>query len=363
VLRFQANFLADGLVLCMGYSHSVFDGTGAGNILELLADCCRADPASIIFLSTTGDIESELRGLLSDPGVAVANPSQAAYAIHCAHTEVEPGSFPGMLCSSPFLLSSEKIECLREACNSLLPHLVRTYRGAQSSVIRPDPKWPQILSSNDVLTALLAVSVEKARETIGPRKNGSRSLAMAVDLRERLKPMPKHYLGNFVTTVWASHHQPVDKDPETMILRVLACNRPEIDRDDLLWIAHVAFRIRLGLNAINEEHIRGLVHYLQSQDNWEKIGIHFTDPIFISSWRHLKVYELDFGPGIGHVENFEMDVGTTDGVCVVMPANERAVGKTKKAPWDIRIVLNSEVMEALVTDTLFGWAMVKDASE
>ncbi|GIK05151.1 hypothetical protein Aspvir_009253 [Aspergillus viridinutans] len=347
----------------MGYNHSVFDGTGAGNVLEILADCCRADPASIVSLPTTGGIESELRGLLSDPGVAVANPCQAAYAINCAHTEVEPESFPAMLCSWPFLLSSEKIKCLREACNSLLPYLVRTYRGSQSSMIYPDPNWPQILSSNDVLTALLAVSVEKAREATGAQEHMSSSLAMAVNLRERLKPMPRHYLGNLVTTVWASHHRPAEKDPETMVSPVPACNHPEIDRDDLLWIAHVAFRIRLGLNAVNEEHIRGLLHYLHSQDDWEQIGIHFTDPIFISSWRHLKVYELDFGPGIGHVENFEMDVGTTDGVCVVMPANKRAVGKTEKAPWDIRIVLNSDVMEALITDTLFGWPMVRDASK
>lgn len=147
-----------------------------------------------------------------------------------------------------------------------------------------------------------------------------------------------------------------------MVLPVPACNRHEIDRDDLLWITHVAFRIRLGLNAINEEHIRGLIHYLHSQDDWEQIGIHFTDPIFISSWRHLKVYELDFGPTIGHAEHFEMDVGTTDGVCVVMPANTRAVGKTKKAPWDIRIVLNPEVLQALIASAIFGWAMVKDAS-
>lgn len=362
VLRFQANFLADGLMLCMGYNHSVFDGTGAGNILEMLADCCRANPNSILALPTNGDIESELRGLLSSPGVAVANASQEAYAINCAHTEVEPEPSSAMLYCWPFLLSSEKIECLQEACNSLLPHIVRLYSGTQSSLINQDTNWPHILSSNDVLTALLAVSIEKAREATGALGHMSRSLAMAVNLRERLKPMPRHYLGNLVTTVWVSHHRPAVKDLETMVLPVPACNRHEIDRDDLLWITHVAFRIRLGLNAINEEHIRGLIHYLHSQDDWEQIGIHFTDPIFISSWRHLKVYELDFGPTIGHAEHFEMDVGTTDGVCVVMPANTRAVGKTKKAPWDIRIVLNPEVLQALIASAIFGWAMVKDAS-
>jgi fumigaclavine B O-acetyltransferase len=363
VLRFQANFLADGLVLCMGYNHSVFDGTGAGTILEMLADCCRAGAASDISLITTSDIESELRGFLSSASVAVPKDSQAEYAINCAHTEVETQSFPTMLCNYPFLLSSDRIERLRDACNGLLPYVVETYSRAQTSPVNNDGKWPDFLSSNDVLTALLAISVKRAREAAPSPQPRSTSLAMAVNLRERLKSVPSHYLGNLVTTVWASHLEP-PKRPEALVSTCSTCEQLEIEMDDLLWIVEVAFRVRLGLNSIDEEHACGLIHYLHSQDDWEKIGIHFTDPVFVSSWRHLKVYRLDFGPGIGRIQNFEMDVGTSDGNCIVMPADFKKIdGKNKRPQWEVRLILNQEAMDALINDSLFSWARIKGTFE
>ncbi|KAJ5374688.1 O-acetyltransferase [Penicillium concentricum] len=363
VVRFQANLLAEGLVLCMGYNHAVFDGTGAGYILEMLADCCRAEPASIVSLPTTSEVESKLRVMLSDAAVALADDFQVEIPSHCVHTDIDPEPFPAMLCNQSFLLSSERIDCMRDACNGLLPHLVQTYRCLHELVVHPDMNWPKFLSSNDVLTALLAVSVEKARTAAGAQGQRSNSLAMAVEFRGRLKGMPAHYLGNLVTTVWATHNRPSENNPDTMAPTTPTFNLPGIDQDDLLWIAHVAFRVRLGLNAISDEYIRGLVHYLYSQDDWGQIGIPFTDPIFISSWRHLKVYELDFGLDIGQVENFEMDVGNSDGVCIVMPAHhKRAGGMTKKAPWDIRFILNPEVIEPLINNSLLLWAVAKGVS-
>ncbi|KAF7593459.1 hypothetical protein BBP40_011465 [Aspergillus hancockii] len=317
----------------MGYNHSVFDGTGAGAILEMLADCCRAGAASETSLTTAGDIESEPRGFLSSASVAVPKDSQAEYVINCAHTEVEADSFPAMLCNYPFLLPSEKIERLRDACNSLLPYLVDTYSRSQKSRVNDDAKWPGFLSSNDVLTALLAIEVERAREAAPSPQPKSTSLAMAVNLRKRLTLVPSHYLGNLVTTVWTPHLQPT-KRWDTLLSTSPACEQLEIEMSDLLWVADVAFRVRLGLSSIDEEHACGLIHYLHSQDDWEQIGIHFTDPVFISSWRHLKVYEPDFSPGIGQIQDFGMEVGTSDGA-----------------------------MDALMNDPLFGWARVIDTFE
>lgn len=358
VLRFQANFLADGLVLCMAYNHSVFDGTGAGTVLEMLADCCGADSARGISLITTGDIESKLRWSLSSASVAVSKDSQAEYAIYCAHTEVEADSFPTMLGNYPLLLCSEKIECLRDACNGLLPHVIYTYGRCRTLPANDDMNWPRSLSTNDVLTAFLAIGVERARQAAPSPQPRSTCLAMAVNLRGRLASMPSHYLGNLVTTVWASHFRSPNR-PGTLFLTCSTSKQLDIEMDDLLWIADVAFQVRLRLNSIDEEHACGLIHYLHRQDDWEQIGIHFTDPIFVSSWRHLKVYELDFGPGIGQIENFEMDVGTSDGICIVMPADSKKTDmKNKPPPWDIRLILNPEAKDAMIKDSLFCWAML-----
>lgn len=365
VVRFQANLLPDGLVLCMGYNHSVFDGTGAGTILEMLADCCRDGPEGIISLPITGELEDHLRQRLLD--AAVENPPREPYDMHCADTEMPVGDegCPAMFPTCAFLLSPERIDSLRDACNTLLGHLESAGTGSESqeTPYYSDARRPKYVSSNDVLTALLAVSVERAREIVGAQERESNSLAMAVDLRGRLKSMPKNYLGNLVTTVWASYHRPRESDPSGILQMIPKLNRPNIGDDDLLWIASVAIRIRLGLEAIDEKHIRGLVHYLQEKEDWAHFGIHFTDPIFISSWRHLKVYDLEFGPGLGKIEQFEMNVGNTDGLCVVMPANRR-VGKNEHKPlWDIRFILNPEVMEALTSqDSPFAWAMLTGGS-
>ncbi|KAF4211867.1 hypothetical protein CNMCM8980_003680 [Aspergillus fumigatiaffinis] len=153
----RANFLADGFVLCIVCNHSVFDGTGADIILEMLADCYRAEAASGISLVTTGDIESELRGFLSSASVTVPQESQAGYAISCAHMEVEAESFPTMLCNYSFLFSSEKLEQLRDA--------VEPTRALPLPPPRPDDaKWTGFRSSNEAFTALLAISAQRARE-------------------------------------------------------------------------------------------------------------------------------------------------------------------------------------------------------
>ena len=46
VLRFQANIFPSRIILVMSLSHFALDGTGAGTILEALAQCCRAKEGS-----------------------------------------------------------------------------------------------------------------------------------------------------------------------------------------------------------------------------------------------------------------------------------------------------------------------------
>ena len=45
VLRFQANMMTDGLVLCVTFDHRMTDGLGVLAILDSLAACCRGDSA------------------------------------------------------------------------------------------------------------------------------------------------------------------------------------------------------------------------------------------------------------------------------------------------------------------------------
>lgn len=75
VFRLQVNVLADGLVLAVGFHHSVFDATGAGRLIEKLAERCR-DPGSQN-LTPTSELKEEiyLRRLVDDAGMLTARSS------------------------------------------------------------------------------------------------------------------------------------------------------------------------------------------------------------------------------------------------------------------------------------------------
>ncbi|KAL5332217.1 transferase family-domain-containing protein [Aspergillus crustosus] len=336
VLRFQANIMTDGLVLTMSLHHFFADGTGAGLVLEALGECCRCAPSPSSFLSHAVDkanlsLVSKLaqeethlrervlntRGLYSD-NAHVPNCRDKTPNATDKTSPLPPPSVP-----RKFMFPADRIRHLKTACNNLLP----------------DAR----VSSNDVLTALLATAMH---DTMEPRGPPSTTLMMAVDLRRRLSP-PRYdsYLGNMATFL----HVPITRlsSPLDVITRAMGSNR--MSSHELQQIAEVALRIRQGLPTINEQFICNLIESKRDPtlSDWAPPS---PFNIFISSWRHMRPYHVNFGPALGHIDAFEMNPVPVNGTVVVMPPQ-----RGDHPLFEVNIALSdTKQFDALYKKWLFG---------
>ncbi|KAJ5405380.1 hypothetical protein N7465_006664 [Penicillium sp. CMV-2018d] len=323
VLRFQANIMSDGLVLTMTYHHSIFDGTGAGIVLEALGDCCRGpkpdEPLSL--LSQLARDEVKLRQVLLDTRpvghLDMPNPMSMMAKTASENESDKVSESPDNACpptpiTHKFSFCPVRLGRLKAHCDSLLPS--------------------PVLSSNDVLTALLAIGMHEARGIPAP----SGELVMAVNLRGRVHSLQlASYLGSLVTAL---------KVP-------LPPNRPpcecEIKHDDLQKLAQVASLIRQQLTSIDEQAVWQLIESKRVPNASAFAPSPFI--VSVSSWRHMKTHSVDFGPILGHIDTFEMDMPPFINSCVIMPRH-----MTKDPVWEVNITLaNNRSFDAIVKSSLF----------
>lgn len=375
VMRLQANVVADGVILSIALNHSAFDGTGTGVIHEMLAECCRAAAADVVpSLPTDGDQEAALRNHLTTAGeeghpeIDHSGEIGQSYAYESKEEEEDPkegdeASKPASkqllgagLQTRAFILSPERLEHLRKACSGFLPLLTRIY----SQKADRTKKWPTYLSSNDVLNGLLGVCIEKARGESGVNVSSpSRHLTFAVSFRKRLSTLPTHYLGNAVFPCRVYFQLPVDEHPDPdspeSSVDLQALEGSGIDGKRLLEIANQAFQSRAGILSYDDAFLRSFMAFVTGQPDYESMNLRFGDLIG-ASWRNLKIHSLDFGPGLGHVDNFELNIGVADGACVVLPETRRDSSATAQtAPWDVRISLKMPTMSEFERDSLITW--------
>ncbi|OQD86447.1 hypothetical protein PENSOL_c087G07416 [Penicillium solitum] len=322
MLRFQSNVMSDGLVLTMTYNHSIFDETGAGIILEALGECCRVPKTNehLSLLSQLARDEVKLRQVLlntrpvghsdiSDPKPMTANTASENGSEKVP--ESPDNACPPTPITRKFSFCPVRLGRLKAHCNSLLPS--------------------PILSSNDVLTALLAIGMHEARG-IAP----SGVFMMAVNLRGRLHSLElSSYLGNVVTALQ------VPLPPNR-----LSCEC-EMKHDDLQKVAQVASLIRQQVTSIDEQFVWQLIESKRVPD-----ASAFTPSPFlavVSSWRHMKTHSVDFGPILGHIDTFEMDMPPFINSSVIMPQH-----MTKDPVWEVNITLaNNSSFDTLVKSSLF----------
>lgn len=335
MLRFQANVMSDGLVLTMIYNHSVFDGTGAGIILEALGECCRGPKTDehLSLLSQLARDEVKLRQVLLDSrpvghlDIPDPKPTTANTASENVSEKVSESpdiASPPTPITRKFSFCPIRLGRLKSHCNSLLPS--------------------PILSTNDVLTALLAIGMHEARGIPAP----SGELMMAVNLRGRLHSLElSSYLGNLVTAV------PVPLPPNS-----LSCEC-EMKQDDLQKVAQVASLIRQQVTSIDEQFVWKLIESKRLPNASAYTPSPFL--VVVSSWRHMKTHSVDFGPILGHIDTFEMDMPPFINSSVIMPQH-----MTKDPVWEVNITLaNNSSFDALVKSPLFhleGESSVRTAS-
>ena len=374
VMRFQANVVDDGVILSMATSHSVLDGTGTGVVHELLAECCRAAAEGRApSLPTNNNEEATLRDRLTNAGDA-AHPEfdhskeiGQSYAYESkegdddkkeGEEESKPASrqlLEAGLATRAFIFSPEKLEHLRKACTSFLPLLTRIYSQTDSQ-----KKWPTFLSSNDILNGLLGSRIEKSRGESGlDVSSPARNLTFAVEFRKRLPSIPDHYLGNALFPGRFYFQVPGDEKPNfdapENAVDLKLVEGSGLDAITLFEVANQAFQSRAVIQSYNEPFLRSWTSFVTRQPDWEAMNLRFGD-LIVSSWRNLKINSLDFGPDLGQVDNFELNIGVADGACTILPETRRVPSAaTPKAPWDVRISLKTPTMAVFERDSLIDW--------
>lgn len=372
-LRFQANLLTDGVLLGMSINHHIADATGFGIIIKLLAESCCAPSAQDVPTLPNGEIELELRDQLSRNALSLdahqnvsGNQRESKFAAEIstkADSRKTRFSVPGLSTRS-FAFSHQKVVRLRDACSSILPILLHRHEGSQNGASSKNNDLSKLLSSNNVLAAMLGFCIERARTRHAPSLPESPGVLMPVNLRPHLSPpLPSYYIGNAIRIVQVPCRLPDEN--KTFDHGIDTESFEDIpsffNRKELLHVASIALQIGAAAKATRDEHIQGLLSNSHHQKDWNDTSSQ-KPGLWMSSWRHLPLYNLDFGPGIGQIDHFETQPGTLDGACVIMPADKNAGGFGGLAPWDVRLTLERKVMEYLVDDRIFRWALEDSSS-
>src|SRR5699024_1055459 len=117
---------------------------------------------------------------------------------------------------------------------------------------------------------------------------------------------------------------------------------------DLIHVAQLASQVRSKLQAMNEATAYSVASTISAQDEWNGTEGKPAE-VIVTSWRHLCVYDLDFGAGLGKMNNFGTAFGLVPGAAIILPT--RAPGKGD-SPWEVSISMKPGDFEKLENDPL-----------
>ncbi|RAL13813.1 fumigaclavine B O-acetyltransferase easN [Aspergillus homomorphus CBS 101889] len=343
-LRFVANMMADGIILAVGFNHLVFDGTGVGNILGILSQCCRGAQN----LTGLHELDLKLRQQLCLDGLAGRDAWKdfsASYSTESPFTCPPPGQWrtpkaSPLIESFRFTVKYRKIRQLKTICSAILTNTSHTRDEMDASP-------PAYVSSHDVLTSILAVCLRQSQPSTFQKPDYR--ISFAANLRSRMSPRwPELYLGNMLAMLHVPDSCLADRTDKHRA--IIAAHHIGMCSDDLIKITDTAAAIRHEIVSLTDSHIRGLIDHLRLQIDWGGMNIKGGD-FSVTSLRHLKVYGFDFGGDLGAVADFRLHVGLLEGLlCVVLP-------RGRDGDWDIQFMLEKEQFHVLCKHRLFRWLM------
>ncbi|OJJ76963.1 hypothetical protein ASPBRDRAFT_36140 [Aspergillus brasiliensis CBS 101740] len=351
VFSAQINVLADGVALGLVVNHMVFDGMGNGKIIDLFERCCRDPTTATSSFSFAAEVETRqsLHELGRTRTLPTVNNTSSAVKNEAKQQEQElvPGEgivYDGTELNYSLIISDEQMRLLKSRCNARLPTII-------CSLGNEEKGQPKFVSSNDVLTALLWIC------NAWVQKKEQSSLGVAVNCRERFpKPLPNNYLGNSVAyancTLSRSELQCLeswDKPHwQQSLCQEIIDNEPILDLLTLM-----AYRIRCRLFNLDADELGRLAASYYHTPDWSQILVQRCD-ILVSSLRTWNIFNLDFTPRLGPVQQFEFLPPTSPaGECLIKPARKDRNGNPV---WEVMVALPAAEMEQLCRNPLLNWA-------
>ncbi|PKY00571.1 hypothetical protein P168DRAFT_285249 [Aspergillus campestris IBT 28561] len=338
VFRAQINVLADGIVLCLAINHMVIDGTGTGALVDILATVCREGEGSVNYLRTCGAIQESTRRDLQDIGTQGQLPDGVQSSddpTDGAGDIFEPGK---SYANHTLVFSDAHVKALKGRCNAILAEMFPA-----ASTGPPNPGTTvrdqrSLVSSNDVLTALLWMSISQVRsDPTQPREQSS--VSVPVNTRTRFSPsLPDNYLGNAVLVTESK-----------LALSELQClnddgHLGETSTQGIRLLSLLAHRVRSSIAAVDDESLRVSLRRAHHASDWETLLARPGD-VVVSSLRSWNSFGLDFGPTLGGIAALELvPTFAIEGECIIKPCRCDSSGS---GIWEVMVTLKPEHMHAL----------------
>ncbi|KAJ5463708.1 transferase family-domain-containing protein [Penicillium sp. IBT 31633x] len=346
IIRWQANVMQDGIVLAVSFHHSVFDAAGIHTIQHALAKLCREPSTSMESLSLRSDL---LIGRKRMHHCAIGEKcGRSKNAKQKSNLKTANFNSAECLVSRRFCLDAHKIHKLRTACTELM-HVPST--SSNSEVGLP-------VTSNDVISAFFWMVITKCRYGSTIHTEGleddlpvESSLVLMTEVRRILSPpLPTSYVGN-------ASVQTITTSPTQTFLH--STHRESSDQPlrstvngevDISLLTRLAIKVYASRTSVDNAHVKEVIEQKLGDSNWSP---NFKQGDIVStSLRRMDVYNLDFGPLLGRVFEFENPENRIDGTMCILPARL----DSKYAPWEIRMTLEPGVMAQLEEDRSFRWA-------
>ena len=160
----------------MSFMHAAMDGTGAGIVLQALAECCKVtdgNPGTVTASIAKNKVKIQ-QEVLSWPlkyktcldhslelGPPVFNSS-----ITSEQWAAMEAAMSSVVKMKKFTFSPQKISQVKEACNKFLPEF----------------QLSSFVSSNDIITAILGICIDRVQHPMGASQNENATVTMTVDL-------------------------------------------------------------------------------------------------------------------------------------------------------------------------------------
>ncbi|OQD62953.1 hypothetical protein PENPOL_c010G06330 [Penicillium polonicum] len=336
--------MPDGIILCYNFHHTAIDGIGVAVIMDALAAFCRSPNAGPEIIPTNPLKEQESRRKISEAASALSTKGHSQNEDIPSLCEPTPSSIPYIPASRKFVLDADKIAKLRTECATILKN-------------QSNPHASKI-SSNNIVAAVIWLCTIRAIIKTEPTPTPTKSCAMLVtEARSKLRPkLPLSYIGNAV----------ILHDVYTPLTAIIASTTssnnnthisPRVDHDDINLLAELASLVHTALGSVADGTIRELISANAASDNWAANAR--PGDVTVSSLRSFPTYQLDFGPVLGPVRDFDLPDHRIPDQAWIMPARY----KGRSSPWEVRLTLEPSVMGNVEKDKLMMWLGPREVSK
>jgi trichothecene 3-O-acetyltransferase len=341
VLAASVGELEGGIIICVAAHHNVMDGTGFGDLIDLIARNTNGNLAASATLPHPDEPlyrTARLRHVL-EAGKTFQNQGmdtdiKLLLTNHLEYTTTPP-SMPSQSppCTSKLLtVSLPKVEAIKQALKGSMPSLT-TYT---------------------VVSSLLWSCITRVRcARAGGCKSPKSRLGMAVNGRQRLGASftDQKYLGN--VNMYAIAELATNTITSSAATRDVAGTRIP---NDLIGVFQ-AVAESISSDRISSRHIMEVMTIIDQLEDVRGLfpGWNFHDgpDLAITSWANLNVYDADFGEKLGRPALVRVPYAEVDGLCIILPRRRHQHGRSGENVIEVVVMLRADDLAQLQEDEVW----------